>query len=124
MSMTTVLRIDDDQWRIPVTFGSAASLSSATAVSGADGESALPGSMRLSATAGVGTFVGGAGGAVAAGAMAASVVASFFASVLGSAFVPPTSMPYQAPAENRAAIAIRPMTTLSPGREVEARGAR
>ena len=40
-----------------------------------------------------------------------------FAAALGDGVFPRGSMPHHAPAENTAATATRPMTTLNPGRE-------
>src|ERR1700676_1256033 len=118
MSMTTVLPMDEDQCRTPVIFGSAANLFSATALSGAASEPSFDGFIRLSEIAGtIGgerTSAGGAGGVVTD---CGEVVAAI-ASTLVTAVFPRTCMPHQAPAENNAATATRPITTLNAGREL------
>ena len=66
--MTTVLPMDEDQWRKPVILGSAANLFSSTAERGAASEPSFDGFTRLSeiagTTAGDRTSAGGAGGVV------------------------------------------------------------
>src|SRR6202158_2372268 len=114
MSMTTVLPMDEDQWRTPVIFGSAANLFSATALSGAASEPSFDGFIRLSEIGGERTSAGGAGGVVTD---CGEVVAAI-ASTLATAVFPRTCMPHQAPAENNAATATRLIATLNPGREL------
>src|SRR5271166_2388991 len=118
MSITTVLPMDDDQWRTPVIFGKAASLSSATAlrVSGSASEATFCGFIRLSETGGDRTSAAGAGGVVTDGGEIAVTAA------LGTAALPCPRMPHHAPAENNAATATSPITTFNPGRELPCRG--
>src|SRR6202158_1819769 len=120
MSMTTVLPMDEDQWRKPVIFGSAANLFSAMAASGAASEPSFDGFIRLSEIAGERTSAGGAGGVVTD----CGEVAALVASTLATTVFPRTCMPHQAPAENNAATANRPSTTLKAGRELPGRAKR
>src|SRR5208282_2237207 len=112
MSTTTVLPMDEDQWRTPVIFGSAANLSSATALSGVASEPNFSGSIKLSETA---------SGVVCDDVVcdaAGDFVAAAWVAALGTAVFPWTCVPHHAPAENKAATATSPITTFNPGREL------
>src|SRR5271156_2288276 len=116
MSITTELPSDADQCRTPVIFGSAANLSSATGVSGVDSDPAFSGFIKLSEIASDNSSLGSAD-LVADGGEIAVVAAAVVAALVLAGF-PWTCMPHQAPAENNAAMATRPITTFMPGREL------
>src|ERR1019366_9039300 len=80
-------------------------------------EPSFAGLIRLSETAGDRTSAGGAGGVVTdCGEIAVSVATTFVTAVF-----PRSCIPHHAPAENNAATATRPITTLNPGRELPGR---
>src|SRR5277367_5214852 len=122
MSMTTVLPVAEDQCRTPVIFGSAASLLSATAASGAPSESGFPGLIKLSEAPRDRSISTGAAGVVPDRVEVAGfgATATIVAVGLGLeiADFPCICMPHHAPAENNAATANRASTTLNPGREL------
>src|ERR1700688_958476 len=115
MSITTVLPSDEAQWRTPVIFGSAASLSGATAVSTPESDSSFTELIKLSAATGIRASArGGAGAVTDCGGFAAFADAVLAAAIFMAAF-PWACIPHHAPAENSAATATRPITTFNPG---------
>src|ERR1700690_1647431 len=108
MSITTVLPMDEDQWRTPVIFGNAANLSPAIGLKRLTSEPACPGPNKVSPAAGDKTISMGSGGGCSDGCAGSRVDATAF---LGVAVLPYIAMPHHVSAENSAATTTSASTT-------------
>src|ERR1035438_6262655 len=108
MSITTVLPLDEDQWRTPVIFGSAANLFSATGLKRVASEPAGSGANNVSLAAGDKTISMGSGGGCSDERAGSTVDATAFLEV---AVLPYMAMPHHVPAENSAATMTSASTT-------------